>query len=71
MSDQIQTQESQILDAIKVYHTLEKPNIAKLAREFEVLYQRLSARIHGRENKTTSASLKKALNPIQEKVLRI
>lgn len=70
MSDQIQTQESQILDAVKVYHTLEKPNIAKLAREFEVPYQRLRARIHGRENKTASASLKKALNPIQEKALR-
>lgn len=55
---------------MKAYHTLEKPNIAKLARESEVTYQRLRARIHGRENKTASASLKNALDSIQEKALR-
>lgn len=52
---------------MKAYHTLEKPNIAKLACESEVTYQRLRA---GRENKTASASLKKALDSIQEKALR-
>ncbi|KAJ5789127.1 uncharacterized protein N7518_006138 [Penicillium psychrosexuale] len=71
MADQIENLEDRTLEAVHAYHKAEKPNIAQLAREFEVPYQRLRARIHRRGTKTTAASLKKTLSPIQEKRLQI
>ncbi len=39
--------EERIEDALEAIETREKPNISAIAREFEVLYQRLRARSMG------------------------
>jgi Zn-dependent peptidase ImmA (M78 family) len=70
MSEQIENLEDQILRATNAFHMNNNTNIAQLAREFSVPYQRLRARIHGRGSKTTAASLKKTLNLIQERALK-
>ncbi|KAJ5400137.1 hypothetical protein N7465_010626 [Penicillium sp. CMV-2018d] len=46
-----------------------KPNISKLAREFDVPYHRLRARIHGRQSHADRAKATRTLDSIQEKAL--
>ncbi|KAJ5972875.1 uncharacterized protein N7479_002793, partial [Penicillium vulpinum] len=57
------------LRAAEAYKKSNKPNLAKLAREFAVPIDRLRGRVHGRKSNSTIASQSKALNSIQEKVL--
>ena len=65
MSDQIQPLESQILDTIKAYYALEKPNIAKLACEFDIPYKRLRDRGYKRHYGDRSIPyIKKTINLI-------
>ncbi|OQD84196.1 hypothetical protein PENSOL_c125G03059, partial [Penicillium solitum] len=42
--------ENQIQLAVKAFYEADKPIIAQLAREFDVPYHRLRARIHGRQS---------------------
>lgn len=69
MPNQTEIVEIKITEAIKAYNERNKPPIAPLAREFDVPYQRLRARIQGRGNKNNTANICHALNPIQEKAL--
>ncbi|KAG0158450.1 hypothetical protein PDIDSM_5964 [Penicillium digitatum] len=69
MSDRTKKMETQIQLAVKAFSQANKPNIAQLAREFDVPYHRLRARIHGRQSYTDRATITRSLNSIQEKAL--
>jgi len=69
MSDRTKKMEIQIHLAVKAFSQANKPNIAQLAREFDVPYHRLRARIHGRQSYTDRATITRSLNSIQEKAL--
>ena len=61
--------ENQIQLAVKAFYEADKPNIAQLAREFDVPYHRLRARIHGRQSYADRSKATRSLNLIQEKAL--
>lgn len=61
--------ENQIQLAVKAFSEAKKPNIAQLAREFDVPYHRLRARSHGRQSYADRAETTRTLNLIQEKAL--
>lgn len=61
--------ENQIQLAVKAFHEANKPIIAQLAREFDVPYHRLRARIHGRQSHADRGKATRSLNLIQEKAL--
>ncbi|KAJ5413304.1 hypothetical protein N7465_005609 [Penicillium sp. CMV-2018d] len=67
MSKPIENIEMQILSAVEAYYQSNKPNIAKLAREFGVPYSRLRCRINRRKPNSAISSQRKALNPMQER----
>ncbi|KAJ5365290.1 hypothetical protein N7517_008176 [Penicillium concentricum] len=69
MSDQIKKTEERIQAALEAFHATTKPNIAKLAREFDVPYHQLRGRTRGRQSNSDRAKATKTLNSIQEKVL--
>jgi hypothetical protein len=56
--------EDKISKAIEAYYQRKKPKIKPLAREFEVPYSTLHARIHGRIKGSTRANNNKTLNLI-------
>jgi hypothetical protein len=64
MSKAIENIEIQILNAIEAYYQSDKPNIAKLAREFRVPYGRLRYRLYRRKPNSAVSSQRKALNLI-------
>jgi hypothetical protein len=61
--------EDRISKACDAYNQREKPKIKALAREFDVPYKRLLARINGRQSRSTRPSTNKALDEAQEKAL--
>ena len=61
--------ENKIQLAVKAFSEATKPNISKLAREFDVPYHRLRARIHGRQSHADRAKATRSLDSIQEKAL--
>jgi hypothetical protein len=61
--------ENRISEAFDAYNQREKPTIKALAREFEVPYSRLRARIQGRQSRSTRPTTNKALDEAQEKAL--
>ena len=63
MSSLYQLTKASITDAILALNTSEKPNIAKITREFNVPVQRLRNRWHGR---APIATYNKALTEEQE-----
>jgi hypothetical protein len=50
MPDSYSDIEIRVVQACEVAQSQKKPNISALARQFDVPYQRLRARIHGRAN---------------------
>ena len=69
MSDSNSDIEKRILQACTAAQGQKKPNISALARQFNVPYQRLRARIHGRANLSSRPISTKILDDIQEKAL--
>ena len=69
MSDQKENVEIRTMQAVAAYDQMDKPNLSKLAREFEIPYSRLRGRIHGRKPNSTIAGRTKALNPIQTRAM--
>ena len=61
--------EIRIASALEAYHTSNKPNIKALAREFDVPYGRLRARINGRASRNTRPGPNRALDSEQEAAL--
>jgi hypothetical protein len=61
--------EIRIASAIEAYRTSNKPNIKALAREFDVPYGRLRARINGRASRNTRPGPNRALDSEQEAAL--
>ncbi len=60
------TVEQRILDASVTLQAQNPPLIAQTAREFNVPYQRLLARYHGRQSKQTRPGAGRKLDPAQE-----
>lgn len=69
MSDQIEDVEIRTQRALTAYNQSDKPNLAKLAREFGITRGRLRSRVAGHQPHTTRIQPNKALNPMQEKAL--
>lgn len=61
--------EKRILDACTAAQSQKKQNISALARQFDVPYYRLRARIQGRATRSTRPISTKTLNNVQEKAL--
>jgi hypothetical protein len=69
MPDSYSDIETRVLKACEIAQGQKKPNISALARQFDVPYQRLRARIHGRATRSTRPISTKTLDDIQEKAL--
>ena len=61
--------EERIKIALSTYHASEKPNLAQIAREFDVPYQTMQRRVRGRGSRIGHKAGKKALDPSQEAAL--
>jgi transposase-like protein len=62
--------ETRLLEAIATIRAQKKPNIAKIAREFNVSYTTLRSRLKKAETPATpTTSNKNLLQPYQEKAL--
>ncbi|KAI2716302.1 transcriptional regulator family: Centromere protein B, DNA-binding region [Penicillium roqueforti] len=69
MPKNTQDLEDRIEIALQAYAKMEKPKIAKLAREFDVPYQLLRGRVQGRKSPKCRTGPSKALEPEQEQAL--
>jgi hypothetical protein len=66
MSNEMKPLEDRIQDAISAYHQKKIPQMSVLAREFEVPYHLLRARMQGQPSKFDRAKNSRTLDPIQE-----
>lgn len=69
MPDSYETIESRILEACASIEGQKKPNIARLAREFDVPMQRLRNRLNGRQSRSTRCQPNKGLSEAQERAV--
>lgn len=69
MSDQYKAIEKRISDACASIRGQKKPNISRLAREFDVPMHRLRARINGRPSRSTRQHPTHALTKAQERAV--
>ena len=69
MTNASESTENRLEPAVSACHERPSRDIASLAREFDVPYQRLRARIHGRSPRGNRAYNGNALDSCQEKAL--
>lgn len=70
MPSNVDSTEERILKAVEKAKSMEKrPNLGQIARDFDVPYQRLRARFHGRASKHSPKTYQQRLDPIQEQAI--
>ena len=69
MAESYQNIEESIQEAIEFHDTCENPNIAQIARNYAVPYQRLRARITGRPSRSERRPVNKYLSEAAENAL--